>query len=183
MTKHQIYLLMFFLRNFLAFLLKLNCYFFLYFDPQTNIWFEKTKKAAISVFSHQHLDFGQSNEKDTKNLNFQLNFDDPFSLIERANCLNKLQRFESALADANRAIKLQRKPNAKSLYVKGDGLYNLGDFEHALMFYNRSQKRYQNCIIFSVLNCSPHVFTKIELSILTNCLNSLFFTKAIALVE
>ena len=84
-----------------------------------------------------------------KYLNFQLNFDDPYSLIERANCLNKLQRFESALADANRAIKLQRKPNAKSLYVKGDGLYNLGDFEHALMFYNRSQKRYQNHIPYA----------------------------------
>ena len=91
-----------------------------------------------------------------------MNFDDPFSLIERANCLNKLQRFESALADANRAIKLQRKPNAKSLYVKGDGLYNLGDFEHALMFYNRSQKRYQNHILFLLFSYSPYVFTKKE---------------------
>ena len=115
-----------------------------------------------------------------KYLNFQLNFDDPYSLIERANCLNKLQRFESALADANRAIKLQRKPNAKSLYVKGDGLYNLGDFEHALMFYNRSQKRYQNYIILSF---SSHVFTKIELPILTNYLSTSFFTKPIGLVE
>ena len=166
MTKHQIYLLLVFLRNFLSFSIKLNGqFFFVYFGPQTKIWLEETKKSAISVSSHQHLVFCQSNEKDIKYLNFQLNFDDPFSLIERANCLNKLQRFESALADANRAIKLQRKPNAKSLYVKGDGLYNLGDFEHALMFYNRSQKRYQKYINSSVLNCSPLVFTKIELSV------------------
>ena len=71
-----------------------------------------------------------------------MNSDDPSSLIERASCYNRLQRFDSALADANKAIRLQRKPNAKGLYVKGDALYNLGDFEHALMFYNRAQRRY-----------------------------------------
>ena len=138
-----------FLRNFLAFLLQLNCYIFFYIlILKQNSGLRKPKKQQF-----QCLVFCQSNEKDIKYLNFQLNFDDPYSLIERANCLNKLQRFESALADANRAIKLQRKPNAKSLYVKGDGLYNLGDFEHALMFYNRSQKRYsKNYIISSVLN-------------------------------
>ena len=72
---------------------------------------------------------------------FQLNSDDPSSLIECACCFNKLQCFDSALADASKAIRLQRKPNAKGLYVKGDALYNLGDFEHALMFYNRALKR------------------------------------------
>ena len=71
----------------------------------------------------------------------RLNADDPSSLIERAFCFNQQQEFENALKDANRALMIQRKPSAKAFYVKGDSLYNLGDFEHSLMFYYRALRR------------------------------------------
>ena len=72
---------------------------------------------------------------------FQLNADDPVTLIERAMCQVGLQHFEKALIDADRALSKMRRASAKCLYVKADAMYNLGDFEHALIFYHRALKR------------------------------------------
>ena len=69
----------------------------------------------------------------------QLNPDDPPTLIERATCYLGLQQFENALKDVNKALELGTK-SAKALYTKGDALYNLGDFEHALVLYHRAMK-------------------------------------------
>ena len=74
----------------------------------------------------------------------QLNPDDPSSLIERAACHVGLQQFEEALEDTNKALKMKnylRRLPCKGLYIKGDALYNLGNFEHALVFYYRALKR------------------------------------------
>ena len=71
-----------------------------------------------------------------------MNPDEPSSLIERAACHVGLQQFEEALEDANKALLAYKKPPCKALYIKGDALYNLGNFEHALVFYYRASKRY-----------------------------------------
>ena len=72
----------------------------------------------------------------------QLNPEDPSSLIERASCHVGLQQFEEALEDADKALKsYKKKLPCKGLYIKGDALYNLGNFEHALVYYHRALKR------------------------------------------
>lgn len=75
-----------------------------------------------------------------KSSSTQLNPDEPSTLIERGACHVGLQQYGEALADANRALSLGY-PTSKALYVKGDALYHLGDFEHALVFYQRAIKR------------------------------------------
>ena len=63
-------------------------------------------------------------------------------MIERAACHVGLQQFEEALEDSNRALSFYiKKPPCKGLYTKGDALYNLGNFEHALVYYYRAAKR------------------------------------------
>ena len=51
------------------------------------------------------------------------------------------QDFNSALADANAVIAMGAGHNAKTYLVKGDALYHLGEFEHALVHYHRALQR------------------------------------------
>jgi tetratricopeptide (TPR) repeat protein len=62
-------------------------------------------------------------------------------MIERGACLVGLQQFDEALEDVTRALEYGH-VTSKALYVKGDALYHLGDFEHSLVFYHRALHRY-----------------------------------------
>ena len=53
-----------------------------------------------------------------------------------ANCFDF---FREALDDVDMILnELRENTNAKALTVKGDALYNLGNFEHALLNYHRA---------------------------------------------
>ena len=65
--------------------------------------------------------------------------DDPASLLLRSSCLVGVQDFHAALSDID--IVLQSAPCSRAYLVKGDTLYHLGDFEHALVFYHRALAR------------------------------------------
>lgn len=54
------------------------------------------------------------------------------SLLLRAEILYKLQQYQSSLADADRAIKMQ-KISAKAFYQKAQALAALGKFEESLI--------------------------------------------------
>ena len=62
-------------------------------------------------------------------------------LILKSTCLVNLNRFKEALEDADQIIKEpEERYNSRALIVKGDALYNLGNFEHALVNYHRAKK-------------------------------------------
>ena len=47
--------------------------------------------------------------------------------------------FSDAMNDADRVLVTMNDPrNSKALTIKGDALYNLGDFEHSLLSYHRA---------------------------------------------
>ena len=73
---------------------------------------------------------------------FQMNPNQPECLILRGTCLVGLQDFSAALSDANAVIQMGGGQNAKTFLVKGDALYHLGEFEHALVHYHRALQRY-----------------------------------------
>ena len=53
----------------------------------------------------------------------------------------KLLFFRKALeASDDILIKLRYPSNSKALTVKGEALYNMGDFEHALVCFHRAMK-------------------------------------------
>ena len=50
--------------------------------------------------------------------------------------------FRDALKDVDRIlVDLNDPKNSRALAVRGDALYNLGNFEHALLNYHRAKKR------------------------------------------
>ena len=59
----------------------------------------------------------------------------------RCQALMKMNKYQDALDAANKILIELREPwNSKALAVKADAEYNLGNFEHALLYYNRAWK-------------------------------------------
>ncbi|XP_034047088.1 tetratricopeptide repeat protein 25 [Thalassophryne amazonica] len=65
--------------------------------------------------------------------------DDKNCLVSRSKCFLDMGDSESALRDAEASLKTD-KMFAKGLYQKAEALYNMGEFEFALVFYHRGQK-------------------------------------------
>ena len=65
--------------------------------------------------------------------------EDTVSLLLRGACLVGIQEFRRGLADVN--VVLMYDPCSRAYLVKGDALYHLGEFEHALVFYHRALAR------------------------------------------
>ena len=70
---------------------------------------------------------------------FQLVPEDTESKLLRGACLVGIQKFKAGLVDIDSVIAVY--PCARAYLIKGDALYHLGDFEHALVYYNRSLMR------------------------------------------
>lgn len=54
----------------------------------------------------------------------------------RGACFVGIQEFERGIKDVD--VVIQFDPSSRAYLVKGDALYHLGDFEHALVYYNRA---------------------------------------------
>ncbi|XP_042576390.1 outer dynein arm-docking complex subunit 4-like isoform X2 [Cyprinus carpio] len=65
--------------------------------------------------------------------------DDKNCLVARSRCFLKHGDAESALKDAETSLK-DNKDFFKGLYQKAEALYNMGDFEFALVYYHRGNK-------------------------------------------
>ena len=65
--------------------------------------------------------------------------EDTESLLLRGACLVGIQEYKAGLVDIDAVISVY--PCSRAFLVKGDALYHLGDFEHALVYYNRSLMR------------------------------------------
>ena len=62
--------------------------------------------------------------------------------------------FRKALEAANDIlIKLRYSSNSKALTVKGEALYNMGDFEHALVCFHRAMKTASTKVILNIKYC------------------------------
>ena len=62
-------------------------------------------------------------------------------LVLKSRCLVDLNRFRDALEDVNTILEeLGDKNNSRALTVRGDAMYNLGNFEYALINYHRAKK-------------------------------------------
>ncbi|TRY79374.1 hypothetical protein TCAL_09828, partial [Tigriopus californicus] len=62
--------------------------------------------------------------------------EDTVSLLLRGACYVGIQEFERGIQDVD--VVIQFDPSSRAYLVKGDALYHLGDFEHALVYYNRA---------------------------------------------
>ena len=57
----------------------------------------------------------------------------------KCQCFMKMHKYQDALEAADKIlIELREHWNSKALAVKADAEYNLGNFEHALLYYNRA---------------------------------------------
>lgn len=69
----------------------------------------------------------------------EMNAEDKGCLVTRSKCWLQLGNAENALTDAEAAL-LQDKEFIRGLYQKAEALYQLGDFEMALVFFHRGHK-------------------------------------------
>jgi len=69
----------------------------------------------------------------------QLQSGDKVCLVARSKCYLTLGDPKNALADADAAIKTDKK-FVKALYRKAEALYSVGQFEYALMYYHRGHR-------------------------------------------
>ena len=68
--------------------------------------------------------------------------------------------FRKALEAANDIlIKLRYPANSKALTVKGEALYNMGDFEHALVCFHRAKKTASTKVLLNIQYCLPLSYT------------------------
>merc|ERR1719167_1904866 len=61
------------------------------------------------------------------------------SLVARSRCYTRLGKLELALKDAEKVLKKDKKCQ-EALYQKAETLYQLGRYEHALVYYHRGHK-------------------------------------------
>jgi len=68
--------------------------------------------------------------------------DDETCLVVRAKCHLMLGNSDKALEDANQALEQEEegRKNIRALNMKAEALYQMGDFERALVFYHRGNK-------------------------------------------
>ena len=64
---------------------------------------------------------------------------DARSLVARSKCYTRLGQLEYALRDAEKVLKKDKKCQ-EAVYQKAETLYQLGRYEHALVFYHRGHK-------------------------------------------
>ena len=81
--------------------------------------------------------------------------DDELPFIYRAQCKIKLDRPQDAILDAEEALKYN-KNSTKAVTCKGEALYMMGEFEQALVQFERGYRVRQGqwCIIFKIKNIS-----------------------------
>jgi len=65
--------------------------------------------------------------------------DDTTALVARSRCYTQLGELERALLDAETVLKKDKKCQ-EALYQKAETLYQLGRYEHALVYYHRGHK-------------------------------------------
>merc|ERR1711937_792507 len=65
--------------------------------------------------------------------------DDTTALVARSRCYTQLGDLERALSDAETVLKKDKKCQ-EALYQKAETLYQLGRYEHALVYYHRGHK-------------------------------------------
>ncbi len=58
------------------------------------------------------------------------------SRLLRGCCLSGVQEYERAIEDVD-AVLEEQSDCSRALHVKAEALYQMGDFEHALVFYYR----------------------------------------------
>ena len=69
----------------------------------------------------------------------EMNMEDKNCLVTRSKCWLQLGNAENALADSETAL-LQDKDFIRGLFQKAEALYQLGDFEMALVFFHRGHR-------------------------------------------
>ena len=69
-----------------------------------------------------------------------------FLSVVRSLCLNRLERAEDAIYDADRALE-QNKQSTRALVARGEALYTCGRFEAALLQFERAWKLRQDAAI------------------------------------
>lgn len=65
--------------------------------------------------------------------------DDTTALVARSRCYTQLGDLEHGLRDAETVLKKDKKCQ-EALYQKAETLYQLGRYEHALVYYHRGHK-------------------------------------------
>ena len=74
-------------------------------------------------------------------------------------CRKALQSADNIL------ITLRYPDNAKALTVKGEALYNMGDFEHALVCFHRAMRTASTKVWLKPANSYDNIFQNSELSL------------------